>query len=63
MEQPQDHVALGRIKFVVSRRLSMVSSRVHGRDLRSSALPSLTLVFTDVTQITLSLFGAQSLAL
>jgi len=30
--------------------------------LRSSALPSMTLIFTDVTQITLSLFDAQKLA-
>jgi len=48
-----------RIKFVVLRRLCMASSRVQGRGLRSSTLPSLALVFTDVIQITLFSFGAQ----
>ena len=38
----------------------MTSSRVQWRGLRSSALPSPVLVFTDVTQITLSSFGTQS---
>jgi len=47
----------GRIKFVVSRRLFMVSSRVYGCGLRSSTLPPLTLIFTDVIQITLSLIS------
>jgi len=62
MEQPPDHVAHRENKIYCLKKLFMVSSRVHGRDLRSSALPSLTLVFTGVTQITLSSFGAQSLA-
>ena len=43
----------GRIKYVISKRSSKVLSRVHRRGLRSSALPSLALVFTGVTQITL----------
>ena len=36
----------------------MNSSRVQGRDLRSSVLPFLVLTSADVIQITLSLFGA-----
>jgi len=39
----------------------MTSSRVQGRGLRSSILPSLALVFTGVNQITMSLFDIQSL--
>ena len=62
MEQPPGYAAQGRIKFVASRRLSMASSKVHGCGLRTSALPSLTLVFTSVTQITLPSFGIQILA-
>ena len=50
----------GRIRSVVSKRLYIVSSRVQGRCLRSSTLPSLALVFADVTRIALSLFGAHS---
>jgi len=38
----------------------MASNRVHGRGLRSSTLPSLTLVFTVLTQITLPLSGTKS---
>jgi len=49
MEQPSGYVAQGRIKSVVSKRLSMASSRVRERGLRSSSLPSLALVFTSVT--------------
>jgi len=45
MEQHPSYVAQERIKSIISRRLSMASSRVHGRDLRSSALPSLALIF------------------
>jgi len=60
VEQPPGSVAQGRIKYVVSRRLTMASSRVHGRGLRSSTLLSLALVFTCVTQITLSLFDIKS---
>ena len=63
MEQHPDYVAQGGINFVVLRRLYLVISRVQGRDLRSSTLLSLALVFINVTQITLSSFGAQSLAL
>jgi len=63
MEQPPGYIAQGRIRSVISKRLYVVSSRVQGRGLRSSALLSLTLVFNDVTHITLSLFGAQSLVL
>ena len=62
MERPLDYLLRGRIKYVASRRLYIDSSRVHGRGLRSSALPSLTLAFILVTQFTLFLFGAQSLA-
>ena len=39
----------------------MVSNRVHGCGLRSSTLSSLALVFTDITQTTLSLVVARSL--
>jgi len=42
----------GRIKSVVSKRQSMISTKVHGRGLRSLALPSPVLVFTSVAQIT-----------
>jgi len=42
----------GEIRFVVSKRLYMVSSRVQGRGLRNSVLSSLALIFTDVTHIT-----------
>jgi len=38
----------------------MISNRVHGHGLRSSALPSLALVFTGVTQITLSSSNTKS---
>jgi len=63
IEQPPDYVAQSQ-KFVVSRKQYMDSSRVHqGRGLRSSALSFLVLAFTCVIQITLSLFGAQSLTL
>jgi len=41
----------------------MDSSKVQRRGLRSSVLPFLVLAFTDVIQITLSLFGAQGLSL
>ena len=41
-----------RIKYVVSKRLFMASSRVQGRGLRSSTLSFLVLIFIDVTQIT-----------
>jgi len=46
MEQPPEYVAQGRIRFVISKRLYTISSRVEGSGLRSSALPSLALVFT-----------------
>jgi len=59
MEEPLGYVAQERIRSVFSKRLS----RVQGRGLRSSALPSLVLIVTDVTQITLSLFDTQSLIL
>jgi len=60
MEQPLDYVTQGSIKYVVSRRLFMASSKIQGRGLRSSALPSLALIFTSVIQITLSSFDTQS---
>jgi len=62
MEQPPGMVLRGRIRFVISKRQYMASSRVHRRGLRSSTLPSLALVFTGVTQITLSSSDTQSLA-
>jgi len=40
----------------------MISSRVHGRSLRSLASPSLALIFTGITQITLSSSDTQSSA-
>ena len=61
MEQPPDYVAQGGQKSVVSRRPYMDSSRVQGRNLRSSTLSFLILAFTGVIQITLSSFGAQCL--
>jgi len=61
MEQPPGYVARGTPKSVISRKPYMISSRVQGRGLKSSSLPFLELVFTGVTQITLFLFGAQSL--
>jgi len=51
-----------RIKYVVSRRQYMDSSRVHRRGLRSLASPVLALVFIVVTQITLCLFDVLNLA-
>ena len=63
MEQPLGYVAQGEIKSVVSEKLYMISSRVQRCGLRSSTLLYLALVFTDVTQITLSLFSTQSLVL
>jgi len=62
MEQPPGYVAQGEQKFFISRRPYMDSSRVQGHGLRSSTLPFLLLDFTGVIQITLSSFGAQSLA-
>ena len=52
----------GGQKSVISRRPYMDSSRVQGRDLRSSLLPFLLLDFTGVIQITLYSFSAQSVA-
>jgi len=51
----------GRIKFIVSGRQYMNSSRVHMCDLRSLTLPFLTLGFIVVTQITLSLLSILSM--
>jgi len=62
MEQSPSYVARGRIKSVVSKKLFMTSSRVQGHGLRSSTLSFLTLIFTSITQITLSSFDIQSLA-
>jgi len=61
MEQSPNYIAQRRTKFVVSKRPYIDSSRVQERDLKSSALPFLVLIFTGVTQITLFSFGAQSL--
>jgi len=55
------YVARGENTVCVSRWLYMASSRVKGYGLRNYVLPSLVLVFNDVTQITISSFGAQSL--
>jgi len=60
VEQPPGSVAQGEITSV-SRRLHITSSRVQERSLRSSASPSLALIFTNVTQITRPSFGSQSL--
>ena len=62
MEQPPGHVAQGETKICRLKKDIMDSSRVQGRGLKSSALPFFVLVFTDVTQITMSSFGAQSMA-
>jgi len=61
MEQPPGYVTKGGQKSVVSRRPYMDSSRVQGRNLRSSTLSFLILAFTGVIQITLSTFGVQNL--
>ena len=62
MKQAPGYVAHGRIKFVVSRRQYIDSSRVQGHDLRSLASPYLILIFIVAIQITLFLFGVLSLA-
>ena len=63
MEQPLGYVAQGETKVYRLKKLFMDSSRVQGRDLRSSVLPFLVLTFVDVIQIILSLFDAQGLIL
>ena len=64
MEQPSGYVTQGETKVCnLKKAIYMNSSRVQGRGLRSSVLPFLVLAFAHVIQITLSLFGAQGLAL
>jgi len=63
MEQPLGYVAQGKTKVYRLKKLFMDSSRVQGRDLRSSVLPFLVLTFVDIIQIILSLFDAQGLIL
>jgi len=63
MEQPLGYVAQRENKVCcLEKKPSMTSSRVHERDLRSSASPFLALIFTGVTQITLSSSDTQNLA-
>ena len=45
LTQPPGYVAQGRIKYVISRRLFMASSRAQGRDLRSLVVVSLKSLF------------------
>ena len=59
IEQPPGYIAQGENKV---NRLKKAISRVQGRDLKSSVLSFLVLIFTGVTQNIMSSFGAQSLA-
>ena len=63
MEQLPGYVAQGENKVCCLKKAIYCLKQSQGRGLRSSALPSLVMIFTDVTQITLSSFDAQSLAL
>ena len=49
MMQLSSYVTQGEKKVCRLKRLSMISSGVHERGLRNSALPSLALIFTCFT--------------
>ena len=62
MEQLSGYITHQRIKYVVSKRPYIASSKVHGGGSKYSALPSLALIFTCDSQITLSMSATQNLA-